>query len=93
MNLFGKVVSYNLLAFLVYGAFYALIAGLEQASFGVLGISMVHAFGCMIAAIVYYRQKDKERGGGFVVSMFILFIVGLSYCFGVYAASGANFLH
>lgn len=86
MSILGKVISYNLLAFLIYAILVAFSGQADLSALLGLGISIIHAIGCLVASIVFYVKKDKERGGGFLISMIILLVVGFSYCFGAMAS-------
>ncbi|MEZ5042997.1 MAG: hypothetical protein R2828_24085 [Saprospiraceae bacterium] len=89
MSKTGKLIGTNLLILLVYsligaGSFlnsHDQYAGLGFGMIMVMAIG-IHVFALMIISIVLFVKKDKARGRDFLISMFVVLLVGFSACFG-----------
>lgn len=89
MSKTGKLVGTNLLILLVYslicaGSFFNSHDQYAGMGFGMLMMMMIggHVLILMIISIVFFIKKDKARGRNFLISMFVVLLIGFSACFG-----------
>lgn len=82
-----KIAGINLLILLAYTVIiFAVNVNGSGRSLGILATAMVvigiHVFINVILAIIFFIQKDKERGMAFLLSSLIVLVIGFSSCFG-----------
>ncbi len=89
MDKTGKLVGINLLLLLIYGAIIMGIFAAGSDPYAGVGFGMfmmiaigIQALVLLIIGIVLLVQKKKDRGRAFLLSMFIVLLVGFSACFG-----------
>ena len=91
MKNFGKIIGINLIILLVYSVLAYFINGTSGGSSGydALGYGFIlmvflvpHVLVNLIIAIVKFVRKEKELGSSYLLSMFIVAIVGFSSCAG-----------
>lgn len=81
------VVGINLGVLLLYSGLLYLVNDMGNSGDGVFPIGMLlsaplHAIGCFIAAIVYFILQKVDYGLGFLLSSFMVAILGFSICLG-----------
>ena len=89
MNNSGKLIGINLLILLIYSALFlggfwtdkGQYAGMGFGIFMMMAIA-IHALVLLIIGIVLLVRKQRERGLAFIISMFVVLLVGFSACFG-----------
>jgi hypothetical protein len=83
----GKIVGINLLIF----AGYAILSGLSfKATEGMLLIGgyLLHCAICFILSIVNFVQGKQQQGIGFLLSTFLIGIIGFGTCFIMFFSGG-----
>lgn len=86
MQTLKKIAGINLLILLVYTAI-VFFSNLDTGgSLTILVVLMViigiHVFINLVLGIIFFTQKDNERGRAFLLSALIVLVVGFSSCFG-----------
>jgi len=86
MTDFRKIAAYNLIALLIYTVMANIAATGKERQLGVMillaGLVSLHVAGNLLAAIVFFIQRNNTKGRAFLLSALIVLLIGFSACWG-----------
>jgi len=80
MDRIRKIAGYNLLALVIYTALNGLIGGVILLAV----LIALHFFFNFILGIVHLAQSKFTDGKAYMLSAFLVVLIGFSACFGIY---------
>jgi hypothetical protein len=86
MTNFRKIAAYNLIALLIYTVLANVAATGKERQLGVMillaGLVSLHVAGNLLAAIVFFIQRNNAKSKAFLLSALIVLLIGFSACWG-----------
>ena len=85
----GRIIGINLLILAVYTILSAVVASQDNSGYAGAGYGLfmmtllaIHVGILLIAGIVFFVRKDREKGKVFLISLCVVLLVGFSACLG-----------
>ncbi len=85
----GRIIGINLIILAIYAIISAAIASQDKSGYAGVGYGLfmmtllaIHVGILLILSIVFFVRKDREKGKTYLISLFVILLVGFSACLG-----------
>ncbi|NET33014.1 MAG: hypothetical protein F6K19_13515 [Cyanothece sp. SIO1E1] len=85
----GRIIGINLIILAIYAIIAAAVASQDKSGYAGAGYGLfmmtllaIHVGILLIMSIVFFVRKDKEKGKTYLISLFVVLLVGFSACLG-----------